>query len=125
MSFELPAVTADYFFKQTYRGLPECPTHRIQVGGLNQGRVAKLAVVYTDGCFHAAGFKAFGDQYTIATFSWLCEIILQQNSDFLATLEIADIARALALPDHKLGCALLAQEGLTQLLELTCKKMNH
>ena len=118
MSFRLPEVVYAAFHNQKYRGLPEAPTHVAKVGSLSQGRVVELGIVIENEIISAAGFKAYGDTYCIATFSWLCENIIGRKIDFLATLTISHIAKELELPQHKASCALLAEDGLTQLMEL-------
>lgn len=118
MTFRLPEIVYQAFHDERYQGLPENPTYIAKLGSLSQGRVVELGVIVEDDKIIAVGFKAYGDTYCIATFSWICANILAQKMDFLATLSLSHIAKELELPQHKASCALLAEDGLTQLMEM-------
>lgn len=65
----------------------------------------------------AARFQTFGCSVAIAASSMLTELLIGRSLSELSTLRNSEIARALGgLPEHKMGCSVLAEEALKSAL---------
>ncbi|NCX93460.1 MAG: hypothetical protein EBX40_02145 [Gammaproteobacteria bacterium] len=125
----IPPIVVQYFEDKRFRGLPESKAGSVflaKAGSLSQGVLIELGVTLLGDKISSCGFRIYGSGYMVATMAWVCEQINQRPLNFLATIGPSCIVEALQLPPEKTSCALLAEDVLKQLMDITpCMKMKN